>query len=510
MILENLFKKAFPSFTDRETGSVIIFLLMLIFIGLVVVLGMSQLALTRTQEVRYEDYSLRAYYAAEAGIEQAIPELSALNGLSGSNLEAYLKSPSSGLQTDGPQAVGDSGATFERIISRQTVPAIIHPIEANQTAEFDLSDMEGFTLENSDINLTWRDESCLDGFCEGALEAILVWEIGGAQNQLYNPSLEATWENMPATEPEKSWTAIDEGQLFSTDQEAFHGDKSIRLSLENPSVDSNLGLTRSLDNLIELEPNSDYTLSAYVLIDQLGAGSKVSISLHGYSDVRRGVLARLNIFDKKEIDHTTRGQWERIHVSFKTPDQKIFLRPFFHLEKGSRGIWYLDAIQLEQNPYPTEYCQGLFHGCSWVADDANFPPPFQGSIRSSSAYRSERYFFDARRQAKNSLYTVSENWNSVDSQVELKIPIREASYNRVLRLKSYFSPMEVELSASNIDGGLMLPEQAIEIRSTGHFQNTSKALSIKIGLPTVFPTLDYVLYNHGCVDGDCFPRDLIK
>lgn len=496
---------------ESEKGTIIIFLLMLMFIGLVIVLGMNELALTRQRTVLYEDYSLRAYYAAEAGLEDILPQMAHLTQLNGAGLEAFLRAPDNGLVQNSPQAIGEDGSSFIRTVQRNTTERIERQVDANQTAQFDLSDMQDISLEGNDLSLSWDDDTCLDGVCQTALEAILVWEVGGAENLILNSSLEESIGTLPASTPEQSWISIDEGEVSVTNQSSFQGSRSVLVQQNTATPGSTPGLTRDLGDLIELEPDTDYTISAYIRLDNITRGQEVRFTLHPYTDLRRGILGSIEVYEEKRLSQATGGDWERIYLSFRTPDEIVSLRPFIHLSRGSRGTFFLDALQLERNSYPTEYCEGRVNNCEWQVAEDGWAPPFQIASRPNNVYRSERYFFDMRAGGSESLYSITNNWDPVDHRVQVSIPISEGSHHRVLRVKSFYQGIDLDIAAQD-QAGEPFPvlEQAIEIRSTGQFQDARKSLSVKVGLPTVYPTLDYVLYNHGCVDGECFPRDLVK
>lgn len=510
-----------------EKGQILLLLLLILSVVLVIALGIVQSTLTRKRTVRYEDNSLRAYYAAEAGLEDAIPRLLELAHLSGQELDEHLENPTYGLTLDTPDNLGsDATYSYIREVGREPVWSINRNIPAEEASQFDISDSGEVSLENSELEITWLDDSCdANGVCDTAIEAILVWEVATSQNLIYNPSLEidADSDGIADAKSGRSWDQINGyGSFDFVDTHSYFGNHSQHMQTAASDV-LEVGLTRTaaVDNLIPVLPDTTYTLSVYVNIVSLTGGS-IRLNANVWDS---GILISDNFVNpadpiqrERSLSGTTGVHWERLYITFTTGADAAYLQPFLYFTQNSIGEVYADGFQLEESAYPTTYCDGDQADADWD-DPAN--QPFSTASR-AGYYDMERYFFDTRAvpicdpcvtAGCQNAYGNCTNWDAVDSEVEVYISIDQASQNRALRLKSMFNPIRMTLRARSAtwpDVTYKMVGQEIVISSTGYYGDTKKTVRVSHGLPSIMPAFDYVLYNFGCVDVGCFPRDLIK
>jgi len=495
--------------------------------ALVVALGLVQLALTEKKTVRYEDFSLRAYYAAEAGIEDAIPRLDQLSNLAGAEVDEHMANPAFGLTVLTPTILaGDSNYTYTRSVGREDVWELERSIEENTTSQFDISDSGEVSLENSELEVKWEDlgGTCDEnGNCENAVEAMLVWEIPATQNLMPNPSFEidsnADGVVDISSSGTKSWNKINGfGQIGMDTTYSKYGTTSQKIVDNTNLWPVGITLSQTSGNLIPVLPDTTYTLSVYVYIASLGGGY-VRLGADVW-DAGQTAIGNSVFVKERQLNQTTGIYWERLYLTFTTTTNAAFLQPFLYMTDSAVGEIYADGMQLEVQAMATAYCDGTPGLGFWDGPGA---PPFSSSSRTGS-FDMDRYLFDARTPpicdpctmlsgCYNSYGRSCGNWDPVDHQVNVSIPVDQASSNRALRIKSMLSPIQVTIRARSATWPTVtykLVGQEIVINSTGYFSNTRKTLQVQHGLPSLMPQFDYVLYNYGCVDATCIPRDLIK
>jgi len=524
----------------KRQASILLLLLIVVSIGFVVALSLIQVSLTQQQTVRYEDFSLRAYYAAEAGVEDAIPRIMEAASLSGKALDDYLTNPEFEVTLGAPLVLSTQQGEayqFSRYVSRtEPVETIERTIEADEAHEFDLSDVGNISLEGQDLRLRWIDADCEESAgCSAAVEAVLYSRISRTTNFLFNPSFEL---EIPGEGVAETWTAINNGvgqyavvnpatlvQAF----EAKAGQKVQQISItttqydaaviegnngtENIGGSSVAGITRPPGNRVPVKELTTYTLSAYVRSDNSLNGT-VIINFNEYDDTGAVVVDRV-VIDRKGQAGNTDGVWKRIFVQFETSAKSgegvdnHTVQPYIYLQHPGTGVFFVDAVQLEEGDMTT-YCDGdqvygEFGSCTWegIAHRSN-------SLR-ENIYMVEHSFYDPRVGGVDSGFANEHlSGNQITQFVEIEYP----SDTRILRLKSMFGRVQMAISAVERDFPstlVSLPGQEIEIRSVGQFADTQRAITLRRGLPTILPQFDYVLYNHGCVEEvGCISRDLVK
>jgi hypothetical protein len=178
----------------QQAGQILILIMIIVAIGLVIALSLVQLSMTQKQTVRYEDYSIRAYYAAEAGVEETIPLLKQAVNLNGTALDDYLAATLTTTQKqvlDG-QANTAQAYAYTRVVERSDPQVeILRSIDADAVGQFDLSDTGATRLENTDLAVSWTDSTCTIAGCNTAVEVSIVTQIEETTNLVWNPSFEA-------------------------------------------------------------------------------------------------------------------------------------------------------------------------------------------------------------------------------------------------------------------------------------------------------------------------------
>lgn len=520
----------------QRPGSILLLLLIVVSIGFVVALSLIQVSLTQQQTVRYEDFSLRAYYAAEAGVEDAIPRIMEAASLSGKALDDYLTDPDFEVTMSEPLVLSTQQGEdyqFTRHVSRtEPVETIARTLEAEQAHEFDLSDVGDVSLEEQDLRLQWIDEDCDEpAGCSAAVEAVLYSKISRTTNYLFNPSFELgslgagvadTWEAMndstgghqvvaPAADEAKAGARVQQVSMTTAEYDAS-------LEIEN-NQETNLGgtgvagITRPPGNRIPVKELTTYTLSAYIKAEDSLTGT-VAINFGEY-DHLGNIVGDRNVLDRKFQFGRTEGAWRRIYIQFETSAKASELvddhtiQPYIYLQHPGTGEFWIDAVQMEEGDL-TAYCDGdqvygEFGECTWEGT-AHMSTSLRDNI-----YMVEHFFYDPREGGVDSGFA---NEHLSGDQITQFVEVEYPSDTRILRLKSMFDRVHMEISAvvRDLPSTLVdLPGQEIEIRSVGQFADTQRAITLRRGLPTILPQFDYVLYNHGCADGeDCISRDLVK
>ncbi|HNT29915.1 MAG TPA: pilus assembly PilX N-terminal domain-containing protein [bacterium] len=518
---------------QHEQGQILLLLLLIVSIALVIALGLVQLSVTQRQTIRYEDYSLRAYYAAEAGIEDVLPKFEEISRLSGKKLDEYLANPANGMTVDIPQVLGeDSQYTFTRTVGRGSVERIERTVLAEETSQFDLSDSEDVFLEGSELEIRWSEESLNDtcddaGNCQTAVEATLVWEVEPTVNSIYNPSFEVDNDANGVAEAKagRNWDKISGGDFAIETGYVYKGTYSQMITADAGDP-LEVGLTRApvAGNLIPVQADTIYTLSVYVYVDSLSGGTvQLDVDVWDAGLVNNQRL-QLPVIGEKYLDKKTGIYWERLYITFQTASDGVWLQPFFFFSEDAIGTVFIDAMQLEAGQSATAYCDGDQKKGRWLNPATQ---PFSESAR-EEYYEMERYFYDARTPpiceqcctppcpgttCYNNYARSCGDWDTTDKTVEVLISLDEPSANRSLRIRSMFNPIDLSLRARNPtwpDITYRLVGQEIVVTSTGYFADTRKTLQVSHGLPSLKSTFDYVVFNYACADGGCMERDLIK
>jgi len=524
--------KRLPEDKNKQRGSILLMVLVVISLGFVVAISLIQISMTQQQTVRYEDYSLRAYYAAEAGIEDAIPRLQEAMNLAGADLDEYLTNPLNQVTLAAPIVLdAQSGVNyqFDRSVQRAaSAPLIERTIGGDVVTQFDLSDLEGESLEESWLGLAWEDASCGSSGCDAAVEVTLFSKISRTTNLAFNPSFElpAAMFSDPA-QPWKNLSTTDATYSLETDPaEVKFGVQSAHMqfsaitgpAVEDNSFASHIGIERKPASRIPINSEGivqTYTLSAYVMVS--GFSGEVRIAAVEYDGAGTQIPTQGHRESRFQSGHSY-SRWERIYVEFETSPATRYLNPVIFLTSGVAGQVWIDGVQLEQGTL-TPYCDGdqgygSFGDCRW-GQDGTGTPHLSESWR-DNIYTIERYFYDPRETAvPNSGYDPGINRSGGGTRIEnINLPVTYPSNSRILRVRPLFAEIDFEVTAHDNafpPNYLDLPGQEIEITSKGYFADTEKAISLKRSLPTILPQFDYVLYNHGCAEGTgCVPRDLVK
>ncbi len=511
-----------------QSGQILLLLLLIMSMALVVALGLIQLTLTQKTTVRYEDFSMRAYYAAEAGLEDAIPRLEQLSDLAGAAVDERMRNPAYGLTVLTPAVLGgDAEYSYTRSVGRENVWILERSIDEKTTSQFDISDTGDVSLENSVLEIAWEDlaDTCdTSGYCNTAIEATLVWEIPATTNLMPNPSFEddGNSDGVADIKAGQSWNKINgTDKVTMNGVYSRYGSFSQRIEDTSNTTSAGIVLAQSSGNLIQVDPDTTYTLSVYVYIESL-SGGYVRLDAAVW-DVGKSSTGHSTFVRARQLNQTTGIYWERLFYTFTTTANARYLQPFLYMDNPAVGVVYADGIQLEKQSIVTAYCDGEGTPARGTWDGPG-APPFSPSSRNGS-YAMTRELFDIRPDPVcdpslsppgpcfNS-YIKSSDWHPApDKRVRVTLDVDQASSNRALRLKNMFGPVQVSIRARSETWPSVtykLVGQEITITSTGYFANTKKTLEVQHGLPSMMPQFDYVLYNYGCADEACIPRDLIK
>ncbi len=208
---------------DQHPGQIILLLLLIVALGLVIALSLIQISLTQQQTVRYDDFGVRAYYAAEAGIEDVVPKLKDAADLNGQALDNFLASTTNGISIATAQPIDSniSGApTFVRTVKRSD-PALVvtRTLANNAVTQMDLSDGNGLALEDKKLQVGWQDTTCNPtsggcdcgaGQCTALVEVTVLSQLANTTNLVVNPSFEAPTTGAAETAGTATgWSVID-------------------------------------------------------------------------------------------------------------------------------------------------------------------------------------------------------------------------------------------------------------------------------------------------------------
>lgn len=524
----------------HQAGQILLILMIVVSLGIVIALSVIQVSLTGREAERYEDFSLKAYYAAEAGIESAIPRVQEAANLNGSNLDAYLVNPVNQVSIVVPASLDDSDEyTYSREARRSpSATEITRMIESNKLAQFDLSDVGDVSLEDALVSLAWTDDTCDDnGVCASAVEVTVVSQIAATTNIVYNPSFEAPVVVGTVPQAATHWVktnALGTINLVNDASTSRFGAQFQQLvvasgdysgwSGSGPNELDNLaGITRESANMIPLNAavpgnpigaSEPFSLSVYVRVASSAGSVAIRPVLYEADGTTEVVYAQI---DQRRQLRSTNGEWIRIFTVFEPGAAAAWLKPYVVFSANGTGTLDMDGLQLERGDYPTSFCDGTqtygpYGSCVW---DTPGSAPLSTSSR-GSVYFMDRYFYDPRPLAEQvpSGYDPLTDWDAGARTIAQTITLDYPSSNRVMRVRALFGRIQATLAASPVAAPaqqLRLPGQEILITSTGYYANTKKAVTLARGLPSLLPQFDYVLYNHGCAEGTgCVPRDLIK
>ena len=191
----------------------------------------------------------------------------------------------------------------------------------------------------------------VEGPWEGS-QALVVEE--GTENVIQNPSVEVDTSG---------WTFYSAPSYISRSNErAYSGNYSMKVSGTNES--GSMQTSAGSSELMATSAGEVWAASAYVWRDTSDTATAPQLYME-FLDARQARVGISYVLaDPEKVD-----EWQRVVVTGTAPASAAYvwvLCPYLGIPDGGMALVYYDAVQLEQKPYATGYCDGdQGPGYSW-------------------------------------------------------------------------------------------------------------------------------------------------
>lgn len=169
----------------------------------------------------------------------------------------------------------------------------------------------------------------------------------GVMDNLISPH-DSYFLNHSSTSPQNNWEAVNNSGVFSTCALSYNGYKNYNYYHMTPSGGKGLGDSGAMLRVPNLEPNTDYTVGAWMRIPNTSKNNgKGRIFITNSSN---GEIASINPKDSsgKDITHTN-GTWQYVSGTFNTGSNTSAI---IRINRGDADYldWTLTSLQGGKNP----------------------------------------------------------------------------------------------------------------------------------------------------------------